>query len=438
MTGIYSCDTVQEMQACELRLAPLPENLTMWPFSKSAARTPVESKSLAYPDAMEWGVFGFAPTASGVSVTAESALRCAPVRQAVSLIGGSIASLPVRFIRRGQGGAMTELGSDYKPAALMARPNAWTGKTRLWRDVIADAVLTGNGYVLAIRVRGEVRELHRLPPHAVGSEQIGATAEPQYRVSLANDTSRVYPARDIIHLRDLPAADGTRGAGLVHHAREAIALALVLERHAAKLFANGARPGGVLTFPGALTPAGIEKLRVGWNQSHAGENAGGTAVIEDGGKFEPLAFKSTDAEFHAMRVFAIGEIARAANLSPILLGDTSKSTFANSEQAAQNLLSFTLTPWIEQIEDELERVLLPPADVGKVTVEVDYSAFAVADLEKRTAAAAKRIETGLGTVNEERAPLMRSPVPGGDEPRTSVQSQPLGSPAPAANLTGVA
>lgn len=400
-----------------------------WYHKPEPREAGAEAKSLGYPEAVEFGVFGFAPTASGISVTGESAIRCAPVRQALSLIGGSIASLPVRVIQRGPGGQMTEMGMDYRPAALMARPNAWTGKTRFWRDVIADAVLTGNGYVLAVRVRGDVRELHRLPPNAVGVEQIGATAEPSYWVSLANGASRVYPARDIIHLRCLPSADGTRGAGLVVHAREAIALALALEAHGARLMKNGARPSGILSFDKTLTPAGIEKLRKGWQQSHGGEGSGGTAIVEDGGQFKPLAFTSVDSQYQEMRVFAIGEIARAANLSPILLGDTSKSTFSNSEQAAQNLLSFTLTPWIEQLEDELERVLLPFADIGRVSVEIDYSAFAVADLEKRTAAAAKRIETGLATINEERAALMRSLVPGGDEPRTSVQSTPLGTPA---------
>jgi HK97 family phage portal protein len=402
----------------------------MWPFTRRASQEAVEAKSLAYPDMHGFGVFGVIGSANGVAVTAETALRCTPVRQAVSLIGGSIASLPVRFIRRGTGGAMTELGLDYRPAALMARPNAWTGKTRLWRDVIADAVLTGNGYALAIRVRGEVRELHRLPPHAVGVEQIGTTSEPQYRVSLANDQSRVYPARDIIHLRDLPSADGTRGAGLVHHASEAIGLALVMEQHAAGLFGSGARPAGALKFAKALTPSMLERLKLSFASTYAGgANAGRTLVLEEGVTWEALALKSTDAQFLELRSFAISEIARAANLSPILLGETSKATFANSEQAAQNLLSFSLTPWNEQLEDELERVLLPAGDIGKVTVEVDYSSFAVADLEKRTAAAAKRIETGLGSIDEERAAIMRGPVPGGSAFMTSVQSRPLGTPA---------
>lgn len=398
-------------------------------YHRPVAEPATEAKSLAYPDTHEFGIFGVVPSASGIAVTAETAMRCAPVRQAVSLIGGSIASLPIRFIRRDSGGAMTELGSDYRPAAVMARPSSWSGKTRLWRDVIADAVLGGNGFVLATRVRSEVRELHRLPPHAVGVELIGPTSEPSYRVSLANDASRVYPARDVIHLRDLPTPDGARGAGLVHHAREAIALALVLERHANRLFAGGARPSGILTVRGKLSELKARALKAAFQEAHGGENAGGIALVEEGEAFTQLSLKSTDSQFLELRAFAVADIARAANMSPILLGDTSKATFANFEIAAQHLLSMTLTPWIEQLEDEIERVLLPAADVGSVTCEVDFSAFAVADLEKRTAAAAKRIETGLGSIDEERAAMMRGPVPGGAAFMTSVQSRPLGTPA---------
>lgn len=325
---------------------------------------------------------------------------------------------------------MTVLGSEYRPAAVLARPNAWTGRTRFWRDVLADAVLCGNGYALAIRVRGEVRELHRLPPSAVSIEVPAGSLEPRYRVALENRESRIYPARDVIHLRDLPAADQVRGAGLVTHAGQAIGLALVLEQHAAGLFGQGARPSGALKVAKALTQPTLERLKASWqaNQS-GGANAGRTIILEEGVEWTALSLKSTDAQFLELRAFAVSEIARHANLSPILLGALDRATFSNSEQAAQNLLSFTLTPWIEQLEDELERVLLPAADAGRVSVEIDYSAFATADLEKRTAAAGKRVEVGLSTINEERALLMRGPVSGGDEPRTSVQSQPLGTPS---------
>ncbi len=277
---------------------------------------------------------------------------------------------------------------------MLRRPNAWTGSVAFWRDLIADAVLTGNGIAVVTRVGREARELHRCPPETVTIDRDLRTFEPRYRVALADGQSRLYRVADVIHVRGLPTGDGLRGRGLTTDAREAIGLALLLEQYASKLFSNGARPGGVLKHPGRLGPDAVKQARQSWQSAHGPGKSGGTAVLEEGMTWEPIVLKSTDAQFLELRRFAIAEIARAANVSPLLLGDLEKSTFSNAEIAAQNLLSFSLTPWIEQLEDELERVLLPAADRDSVAIDFDYSAFAVADLEKRTAAAAKRIETG--------------------------------------------
>ncbi len=106
---------------------------------------------------------------------------------------------------------------------------------------------------MATRVRGEARELIRVPPETVTIDRDLGSFEPRYRITLADGQTRPYRVADVIHLRGLPTADGLRGRGLTTDAREAIGLALLLEKHAAKLFANGARPGGVLKAPGKLT-----------------------------------------------------------------------------------------------------------------------------------------------------------------------------------------
>ncbi len=248
-----------------------------------------------------------------------------------------------------------------------------------------------------------------------------------FRITLADGESRLYPAKDVLHLRGLPAADGLRGRGLVQDAREAIGLALLLESHAAHLMRNGGKPSGILRHPAKLNEESARRLSAAWRAATGGENVGRTPLLEEGASFEPVTMNNVDSELIALRRFAIGEIARAANLSPLLLGDLEKSTFSNAEAAALNLLVLTLTPIIEALEDELERVLLPTADRDSVSIDFDYTGFAVADLEKRTSAAAKEIEIGAATVNEIRARLGRSPVQGGDAPMTSVQSRPLGT-----------
>ncbi len=55
----------------------------------------------------------------------------------------------------------------------------------------------------------------------------------------------------------------------------------------------------------------IARMKAAWKAAHEGSgNAGATAVLYAGGVFNPLTFKSTDAQFLELRRFQIEEIAR--------------------------------------------------------------------------------------------------------------------------------
>ncbi len=55
-----------------------------------------EKKSIRLTDPEAFPLFGIAPSASGVTVTAASAMRVPSVRRAVSLIAESVATLPFK------------------------------------------------------------------------------------------------------------------------------------------------------------------------------------------------------------------------------------------------------------------------------------------------------------------------------------------------------
>jgi phage portal protein BeeE len=54
---------------------------------------------------------------------------------------------------------------------------------------------------------------------------------------------------------------------------------LLLERHAARLFANGARPSGLLSLKGNVTADALLKAKASFQAAHVGSNSGGTVVI---------------------------------------------------------------------------------------------------------------------------------------------------------------
>src|SRR5262249_26332101 len=132
--------------------------------------------------------------------------------------------------------------------------------------------------------------------------------EPAYAIKAdGKNPAREIPAADILHI-PTPAYDPSRG--LVGEGREAIALALVLERHASRLFGNAARPSGVLSLKGTVTADTLTTAKAAWQASQGGDKSGGTAVLPTDAAWQPLTFNSVDSQFLEMRTYAVAEIAR--------------------------------------------------------------------------------------------------------------------------------
>jgi HK97 family phage portal protein len=389
---------------------------------------------LSSPSALD--LFGVPPAASGVHVDALTALRVPAVQQGVKLISESIATLDACLHREGEGGRETVAAPDHPVARVLERPNPWTGETEFKAALIRDMLLWGNGLALVSRVRGEVRELHRIDPRSCSIIVDQLTGEPRYSVALQEGGVREFSFHDVIHLRNVT-IDGARGLGLVNLGAEAIGLANVLEQHAAALFARGARPGGALEIAGKLTTETMTRLRDSFSNIYAGtHNSGRTAILEQGVKFTPLQLASTDSQFLENRKFQVLEVARLLNMPAVLLNDLEHATLSNAEHLAQQFLGHTIAPILELFEDALERTLLTDEELDAgFAIEFDTTNFVRADLDKRFAALKTGIESGVLTLNEARDREGLPPVEGGDAPMRSVQTIPLAPDAAATPAT---
>ena len=176
---------------------------------------------------------------------------------------------------------------------------------------MVDALLRGSAYAVIVRDRyGNVAELWPSPPEAVAVELDPETLAPIYRVGDAAGRQRVYDRSEILHLRGIGARHYVGKSPVMLENREAIALSISLEDHAARFFANGARPSGVLETQRQLSADARTLLRESFQARHSGENSAGIVVLEEGMKFTPAAFDGGDSQFHEMRKFQFAEIAR--------------------------------------------------------------------------------------------------------------------------------
>lgn len=229
---------------------------------------------------------------------------CAPVRCAIQAIAVTIGQLPVQVYRRGEDGSK-EKDQDHPAYALLHdSANEWTPASTFREEITRDAMLQPHGgFAFINRVGGKPVELIRLCPYQTPVTVRYFNGEPTYEVT-EDGSTRFIDRRDIIHI---PSPSQSL-FDLLHDAKEAIGLALVMEQYASRLFSRGARPAGILKFKNKIDPATSARMKASWQAAHGGANSGGTAIIEEGGDFQALTLNSVDSQFLEMRKFAIEEI----------------------------------------------------------------------------------------------------------------------------------
>ncbi|WP_062563651.1 phage portal protein [Paracoccus aminovorans] len=363
-----------------------------------------KAAGLSSPAAFE--IFGIAPTITGQNITAEAAMRVPAVARAVSLIAEGAGNLPVKLFERGTRASVTD-----HPAYHLVHEaaNPWTSAEALRTDLTADALKHGHGFAVVVRNSlGEALELHRVEPGRVQIETDTLTGEPSYLISTTTAGPARYHYADVLHVAAF------NGVSPIVRAREAIGLASAMESHVAKLFANGARPSGIITTEKTLTEEGKGNLAKGWQAAHGAGRSGGTAILDEGMTYQRIAETLTDAQFIENRVEQVREVARAFNVPPPMLFELSRATWSNSEEMGRQFLVFTLAPWLKTWAAAYARCLLTPAERRELYVEFITDDLTTTDTANRAAAYSTYRAAGVMTANEVRAGLNLPPRDDGD------------------------
>lgn len=371
----------------------------------------VEARSsLASPSPELLALFGAMPTAAGISLSGEMALSSPTALAAMRAIAESVGTLPFHLFHRADDGSRDRDHAHPVAALLAGDWCPWAGGVETRTALQLDALLHGAGYALVVRAGDRPVELHRLEPTSVTRDTSGP--EPVFRVR-TDGAERVHGWRDVLYL-PTPGSTDNRLVNLVHLAREAIALDLVMGRHQANLFANGARPAGVFKYGKTLSSEIVERLRASL-RGHAGENSGKTMILEDGMDFVPLQFSSVDLQFLELRRFVIEEIARAFKVPGTLIGDLDRATWRNVEELMRQFVQTCLMPWAEIWQSGLERVLLTQDERNSHFIEAKFDDLLRGDLTARFTAYRQATGGAWMSRNEARRLDNLPPIKGGDE-----------------------
>jgi HK97 family phage portal protein len=362
-----------------------------------------EARALTFED-LGW----LAPTAAGVAIGPATVMRSPTAAACVRMLAEVICALPCKIFSREPKAAAPE-----HPAYVLVhdRANGWTSAQDLRAALMVDALTRGDGFALVLRAAGRPRELHRLDPSRVRVEIDETTSEPRYIVSDKAGGQRVVGWRNVIHVQ-APGSIPDRPVRILDAVHRAVALDIAMAEWQARVFESGARPSGVLSVPRTTTPDRLEVMKAAWKAAHTGAASGSTAVLPDDVKWEAISLNMVDADALNLRRFGVEEIARGFKVPPVFVGDYSRATWRNLEEASRSLVQFTILPWLEQWQFQYAKTLLDD--------DSHFVEFVTDDLLRGdTLSLYNALRTATGgavmTVNEARALRNLPPHPDGDE-----------------------
>lgn len=388
-------------------------------FSRIFRSSP-ENPSTSLSNPAAWLTSLFNSSKSGVNVSEDNALTFSAVYAAVRIISETIASIPLNVYVHDGESRSTAL--EHPVQELLAHtPNAVSSSFTFRETLAAHLVLYGNAYA-KINFNEAGRPVSLIPMH------------PQdVRVKLV-DGEKVFTYKDketfldyeVLHIVGL-SFNGLTGKSPIQVAREAIAIGLAAQEYGARFYSNGANTGGVITAPGRLSSEAIQRLKQSWNRANSGLSAAhGTAILEEGMKYDKIGLDPEAAQFLQSRKFQVNEIARIFRIPPSYLADLdNSSTRANVEQQAIQFVRDCITPYVRRFEVELNRKLFRDNERNY------YAYFSVeglmrGDLKGRYDAYAVARNWGWLSVNDIRDLENLNPIEGGDVYLTPLNMQRAG------------
>ena len=340
----------------------------------------------------------------------DKALTLTAVWCACRLLSESVSALPIDvFTKQKNGDKIQDVNSPiYK--LMKFKPNFYQNKVTFFEYIMLSILLEGNSYVQIVRNnRGIPVQLIPLDPEDV--TVVINNNELFYQIN----NSSVLDSSDMLHFKTLT-DDGITGISPIDQCKNALKWSESLEKFGVTFFENGAKPSSILQTDRALSDSAMQRLKTSFNNNYGKlKNSNSTIILEEGLTFKPISISPDQAQFLSSRQFSIEEVARIFNVAPHLLKDLSKSSFNNIEMQSQEFLTYTLMPYVNRIETELNLKLFRESDLGKTFVEFNVNGLLRGDVKSRNESYRTAITNGYMSINEVRLKENLNKIEGGDK-----------------------
>jgi HK97 family phage portal protein len=350
---------------------------------------------------------------SGVNINAMTAIRYAVFFSCIKVLSEDVGKLPLKLYKeRPDRGA--DIARSHKVHRLISRrPNDYMTASEFWEMCVAHMIMRGNFFAYKNVVGGEVCELLPLSPGSV-RPKLREDWTLVYDVTFANGTRDILTQDQIFHVRSL-SLDGVNGLGALEYARESLGLGVAAERHGAKLFVNGANPGGALQTDEILTEAVYKRVKDTWNEKHQGlDNSHKVAILEGGLKWVSVTMTNVDAQWLENRKHTDNQICGMLRVPPHKVAILDRSTNNNIEHQSLDYVNDGLMPILNRIEQRIRISLLNEKDEDSHYAKFNVAALLRGDMKARSQYYKDMVFIGSYSPNDVLELEDRNPREGGD------------------------
>lgn len=328
----------------------------------------------------------------------------------VTLIAGDISKLRARVMATGSDGIQAEQATP----SVLKRPNRYQNHIQFKQWWETSKLSQGNAYGLKQRDRtGKVEAIYILDPCRV-RPLVADDGSVYYELSTDTlngvpDVTVTVPASEIIHDRYQPQYHPLIGVSPIAAAALSGKLGLRIQQESQTFFGNGARPGGILVAPGAISEDTANRLKQHWDDNYSGANSGKVAVLGDGLKFEPMRATSVDSQLVEQLRLSAEVVCSCFHVPPFKIGF---GTLPSGKVEEMNLIYYSdcLQVLIEEFEQCMTDGLALP---DSHSVELDIDSLWRMDTESKFRMLSEAIK-GVMAPNEARRRVNLKPVEGGD------------------------
>jgi HK97 family phage portal protein len=352
---------------------------------------------------------------SGDNIDQETALKYTAVFACNKVLAEAFASTPAMLYRKKKDGDR-EISNDLAIYDILHnQPNEEMSPFNFKETCMTSLNLGGNS--ICERLVNNRGQLVGLYPYNYTKVEIKRDQDTRKLIYIVSEgtSKRVLTRDQIFHVPNI-SIDGIVGLTPISYAASAIRLGICYEQFGVNFYQNGANASGAFKHPGTLSEEAFNRLKKELKHNYTGLKRTGTPMIlEDGLEFEQFSIKPADAQLLESKAFQIEDICRIYRVPQHLVQMLGHATFSNIEQQSLEFVMYTMLPWFNRWEDNINMQLLTPAErKAGYYIEFKMDSLLRGDIASRAAYYTQGRQWGWLSVNDIRRLENMPPIENGD------------------------